>query len=500
MRAFTKKPKTAQKTTPARSRILGRTHFGRGPEANLSLNFHRALRTPAAHAKVTNHAQPKMEVNAPGDIYEQQADDIADAVMQIPNHGTSPVAGSESRPQPLPSRSGAQSKDIGTKAIEDEEDVPLKKPAVIEKCACGEDQKRVMEKADVPRGEGSSVQAPRINPEIEARIRALRGRGQPLPSSERGFMQTRFGADFSGIRIHTNQDADSYSRAIHARAFTLGSDIFFRAGEFAPGSSNGRRLLAHELTHSIQQGAAAPGPVNALRIGDRPTAHPSLQRQPPPPAPAAAAAPAGRASINFLPILHDQVPTGWGVTVNDDPVFDITAYASGAAWKCVITKADQQSHQGTRLLAGVVEVTPALVAGEARCAVLQTMITSLNSVANQGADSGFYMLAAVQAHEDVHIAQYRPGLAPHYATLKTEIEALTVPLGSAATAADAKAAIQALPAYTTAMAKFHAGDVAVNNASGAHAPVAPFTTAEHGVVDPMIATIRARRTTLKCPP
>jgi hypothetical protein len=210
--------------------------------------------------------------------------------------------------------------------------------------------------------------------------------------------------------------------------------------------------------------------------------------------------PAGRATLNFLPVLHDQVPAGWGVTVQDDPVFDITAYASGATWKCVITTADQQCHQGTRLLAGVVEVTPALVAAEASCPNLTTMITSLNSVASQGADSGFYMLAAVQAHEDVHVTQYRAGLPPHYTTLKTAIEALTVPGAAHATAAAAKAAIMALPAYTAAMATFHAADVTVNNASGLHVPVAPFNAAEHGVVAPMVATIGARRTALACPP
>jgi hypothetical protein len=127
------------------------------------------------------------------------------------------------------------------------------------------------------------------------------------------------------------------------------------------------------------------------------------------------------------------------------------------------------------------------------------MVTSLNSVASQGADSGFYMLAAVQAHEDVHIRQYRAGLAPLYAALKTAVEALTVPLAGN-TATSAAAAIKALPAYTVAMATFHAGDVAVNNASGQHTPAAPFNTAEHSVVDPMIATIGARRTALTCPP
>jgi hypothetical protein len=438
-----------------------------------------------------------LTVSTPEDIYEQEADRVADMVMQVPDHGTPRGACDESDIESMPSVLGGQEKSAGWKGIEDE-DEPLKKIVVTERRVCGDDNKRIEKKAEIPRGGGLGADSPKLEPEIGARIQAMRGDGRALTSSERGFMEPRFGADFSAIRIHTNQEADKHSRALHARAFTVGSDIFFRSGEFTRGKAEDHRLLAHELTHSIQQGAAHP--LHGPHIGAHSTAVPLLQRQPAPPGPAPVVVPAGRVNLNFLPILHDKAPAGWGVTVNDDPVFDITAYASGATWNCVITTADQQSHQGTRLLPGVAEVTPALVAAEARCPRLQTMITSLNSVASQGAASGFYMLAAVQEHEDVHITQYRAGLAPHYTTLKTAIEALTVPFAAHANAAAAKAAIMALPAFTAAMATFHAADVAVNNASGAHAPVAPFNTAEHGVVDPMIVTIRARRTALKCPP
>jgi hypothetical protein len=228
------------------------------------------------------------------------------------------------------------------------------------------------------------------------------------------------------------------------------------------------------------------------------TAPVSIQRQPPPPPPAAP--PAGRATINWLPVLADLVPAAWGTTRNDDPVFDITAYASGSKWKCKITTADQQSHQGVQLVAGVTEVTDALVAGESDCDVLKTMFTSLKDVADQKPDSGYYMIAAVQAHEDVHIRQYRAGLAPHYNILRTAVEALTVPFAAHPDADAAATAIKALPAFTTAMARFHSADVSVNNTSGGHSPAAPFKTAEHGVVDPMITRIKARRTALKCAP
>ena len=229
-----------------------------------------------------------------------------------------------------------------------------------------------------------------------------------------------------------------------------------------------------------------------------------LQRQPAPPAPAptppATPAPAGRAGLNYLAVLKDKVPGGWGVTTQDDPVIDITAYSDGTAWKCVITKADQRGHQGVRLLAGVTELTGVLVAAEADCGKLTTMAKSLKDVANQGTHSGFYMISAVQAHEDLHITQYRTPLNALYTTLKAAVEALTVPFAGNADAGAAKAAIKALPAFTTAKATFTAGELAANNATASHSPMAPFSAVELVVVTPMITTIDARKVTLKCAP
>jgi hypothetical protein len=116
----------------------------------------------------------------------------------------------------------------------------------------------------------------RLQPETGAPIQAMRDDGRALTPSERGFMEPRFGVDFGAIRIHTNHEADAHSRALHARAFTLGNDIYFRAGEYQPGQAEGRRLLAHELTHTIQQGAAHP---SAGGIAVRGTCPPTVQRE-----------------------------------------------------------------------------------------------------------------------------------------------------------------------------------------------------------------------------
>jgi hypothetical protein len=117
-----------------------------------------------------------------------------------------------------------------------------------------------------------------------------RGGGQPLPLRVRGPMEQALGADFSGVRLHTDAQADRLNHALQARAFTTGQDIFFRRGDYAPHSPAGRRLLAHELTHVVQQRAtpqAGTGRISRIqRSGKKwdgtnndPIAFPSLEKQ-----------------------------------------------------------------------------------------------------------------------------------------------------------------------------------------------------------------------------
>ncbi len=89
----------------------------------------------------------------------------------------------------------------------------------------------------------------------EASIASLRGGGQPLPTSVRAFFEPVFQRDFSRVRIHTGREASEAAQAVQARAFTAGRDIVFGAGEYVPESREGQRLLAHELTHVLQQDA-----------------------------------------------------------------------------------------------------------------------------------------------------------------------------------------------------------------------------------------------------
>jgi len=92
-----------------------------------------------------------------------------------------------------------------------------------------------------------------IRDDLHMRLNGSRGSGQALPETDRSFMEKRFGFDFSGVRVHADSNAAQMSRELNAEAFTYGRDIYFGAGRYGPDTSSGKRLLAHELTHVVQQ-------------------------------------------------------------------------------------------------------------------------------------------------------------------------------------------------------------------------------------------------------
>ena len=103
------------------------------------------------------------------------------------------------------------------------------------------------------------------------RVHSGLGGGRALPENERAFFQARLGYSFRDVRIHTGAEAAFAARRINARAFTLGRDIVFDEGEYRPGVGEGRRLLAHELTHTVQQQrAGGPGPLIQRKPGNLP--------------------------------------------------------------------------------------------------------------------------------------------------------------------------------------------------------------------------------------
>jgi len=95
---------------------------------------------------------------------------------------------------------------------------------------------------------------------------AVSSGGSPLDGAALAKMESGFGHDFSQVRVHTDTRADESAQAVQARAYTMGNDIVFREGEYQPHSTDGQRLLAHELTHVVQQGGASEGLQAKLEV------------------------------------------------------------------------------------------------------------------------------------------------------------------------------------------------------------------------------------------
>ena len=145
--------------------------------------------------------QAKLKVGQPNDRYEQEADRVADIIMNQSNNPTQ------------------------------EKKIPL----------------QISRKSDSSGGETN------IPTKLESQIDSLKSTGQPLSDSTRAFFEPRFGADFNDVRLHTDANAQKTAVDINARAFTVGNNIAFGSGQYSPDTKEGKQLLAHELTHVVQQ-------------------------------------------------------------------------------------------------------------------------------------------------------------------------------------------------------------------------------------------------------
>ncbi|OXM85025.1 DUF4157 domain-containing protein [Paenibacillus rigui] len=213
--------------------------------------------------------QAKMTVRPAGDSFEQEADQMAKSVVERLSAPAPTVEGiqreaetaelEEEELQLKPAAEGIQREaESAAEGIQreaesaelEEEELQLK-PAV-------EGIQREAESAELEeeelqlKGSGSGFDAA---PAIEQEIQMMKGSGSKLDGVTQQKMEGAFQADFSSVNIHTDGRADQVSQAIGARAFTTGSDIFFRQGEYNPESRDGQELLGHELTHVIQQGS-----------------------------------------------------------------------------------------------------------------------------------------------------------------------------------------------------------------------------------------------------
>jgi hypothetical protein len=172
--------------------------------------------------------QAKLSVNDPGDKFEKEAERVADAVMKM------------SEPE-VDIRDEGRSDRIQRRCPHCRRRHRQGKPTNCEECEQKLQRKRG--------GTGGDEAAP-----VQQAVAATRGSGQCLPERTQSFFEERMGTDFSSVRIHTGGEADAAARSINARAYTLGSHVVMRSGEYHSHSREGKRLLAHELTHVVQQG------------------------------------------------------------------------------------------------------------------------------------------------------------------------------------------------------------------------------------------------------
>jgi hypothetical protein len=190
--------------------------------------------------------QAKLKIGQPGDKYEQKADRVAKQVMRMPELGVQRQVEPEEEEQVQTKPVTEQITPLVQRQVEEEEEEELRRQPIEE------EEEELQTKT-------TTGSIPEVQPDIESHIHSLKGGGWPLLANDRAFFEPRFGRDFSQVRMHTDTRAAESARAVNARAFTVGQDVVFGTGQYVPGASGGRRLMAHELTHVVQQSKSHNG-------------------------------------------------------------------------------------------------------------------------------------------------------------------------------------------------------------------------------------------------
>ena len=246
-----------------------------GPETAKGGGTHKPFFTPI-QAKAEEEVQARLRLGRPGDRYEREADRVADAVADdrpafVQGRGLSAGITPLTQRQPEEEEAQAQSREEEEPIqaqVEEKEEEPLQAQVEDEEEEAIQPQSEAdteEEDAQAQAEEEEEMQARSagggglsVPDEVARQVRASRGRGNPLPGPVRERMEAQFDADFSGVRIHTDAPAVLLAQSLKAQAFTRGNDIFFNEGKFDPASRDGSHLLAHELTHTVQQGSVEP--------------------------------------------------------------------------------------------------------------------------------------------------------------------------------------------------------------------------------------------------
>lgn len=200
-----------------------------GVDSSLSNGPKHSFGQVSVYAGSAVELQPKLTVNKPGDLYEQEADWVAEQVMHMPD------------PTPIKTK----------------------------------DEKKVQRKPISPDIAPAPQTKAMMDSSLGSKINSSQGGGSTMNGATQHFMAKRFGVDFSKVKVHADNEAAQMNCALSAKAFTAGNDIYFNRGEYRPDTLEGKHLLAHELTHTLQQnrsGITQPKliqrKVNAIRFSE----------------------------------------------------------------------------------------------------------------------------------------------------------------------------------------------------------------------------------------
>lgn len=230
MRTFVQQPRAAQQGSSAKTPVRGAIENQarqRMPAADARDSMENSAVPPPApsspafsriplHPPPARPIQTKLAINNPGDEYEQEADRASEQVLRMPDPQGERQSG---KPEP--------------------------------------GHERLQMHQAVPNSAGSSDASPAV-------LEVLRSPGHPLDARTRSFMEPRFAKNFGNVRVHSDAQAVQSAQAVQARAYTVGHHVVLGAGEYAPGTTAGRALLAHELAHVVQQSSVAACAGNAL--------------------------------------------------------------------------------------------------------------------------------------------------------------------------------------------------------------------------------------------
>lgn len=210
------------------------------------MKMYRHYKEKATDTHRTPFIQPKLNIGKPGDKHEVEADAMANKVVNG-KHDT--IQKSENTEEELQQKPLAASiSPLVQKQSEVSEEETLQT-----KCANCEQEEQVQRVEEEEDSLQMKAEGSKATTNIESSLKNSKGSGQKLPKPVRQDMENGFGADFSNVNIHTDSNAVQMSKQLQAQAFTHGNDIYFNDGKYNLSSSQGKHLLAHELTHTIQQ-------------------------------------------------------------------------------------------------------------------------------------------------------------------------------------------------------------------------------------------------------